>query len=214
MDEALICQLQASDQWALYQAKGIKSGVLRASRNCLPPSGKPAPASDKSVEKYAEEQKEIQVEAKKLEEERTVHLEHHEKLATAVTMFQICIAVSAISVLTGRRTFWFVSLAAGAGGGVSTWPADCSSVDPRAAMSHLPGLDDDADVDPSPRERPPRLYPDLWPSPAYRVRQFARSLPPARREEVARRPRFWSMPHLRLVPADPVARVDLQSCST
>ena len=31
-------------------------------------------------------------------------------------MFQICIAVSAISVLTGKRTFWWVSLLFGAVG--------------------------------------------------------------------------------------------------
>lgn len=116
VDEALISQLRASDSWALYQAKGIKAGVLKSEQELFAALGKPAPPTDKSVEKYTEEQKDIQSEAKKLEQERTVHLEHHEKLATAVTMFQICIAISAISVLTGRRTFWFVSLLAGAAG--------------------------------------------------------------------------------------------------
>ena len=115
-DQALICQLQASDKWSQYQAKGIKSGVLDTKLQTLAALGKPAPPSDKSVEKYADEQKEIDAEARKLEHERDENLEHHEKLATAVTMFQICIAVSAISVLTGRRTFWFVSLAAGLAG--------------------------------------------------------------------------------------------------
>ena len=116
VNEALIAQLQASDQWALYQAKGIKSGVLSDKLEVLAALGKPAPPGDKSPEKYAEEQKEIQNEAKKLETERAEHLEHHVKLATAVTMFQICIAVSAISVLTGRRPFWWVSLLFGAVG--------------------------------------------------------------------------------------------------
>ncbi len=81
-------------------------------------------------------------------------------------------------------------------------------------MDSLPGLDDEAELEPWQRERPPRLYPDLWPSAAHRIRQFARTLPPARRAEVARRPRFYTMPHLRPVPTDPAARVDLQSCST
>ena len=114
VNEALINQLQASDQWALYQAKGIKSGVLSEKLEILAALGKPVPPSDKSPEKYAEEQKEIQDEASKLEKERAEHLEHHVKLATAVTMFQICIAISAISVLTGRRAFWWVSLVFGA----------------------------------------------------------------------------------------------------
>jgi len=116
VDEALISQLRASDSWALYQAKGIKSGVLKSEIEVLAALGHSAPPGDKSVEKYAAEQKDIQNEANKLEKERTEHLEHHEKLATAVTMFQICIAISAISVLTQRRTFWFVSLLAGAAG--------------------------------------------------------------------------------------------------
>ncbi len=113
VNEALISQLQASDQWALYQAKGIKAGVLSDKLEVLAALGKPAPPGDKSPEKYAGEQTEIQDEARKLETERAEHLAHHVKLATAVTMFQICIAVSAISVLTGRRAFWWVSLVFG-----------------------------------------------------------------------------------------------------
>ena len=116
VNEALISQLQASDKWAYYQAKGIKSGVLSDKLEILAALGKPAPPSDKSPDKYAKEQEDIKTEATALEKERVEHLEHHVKLATAVTMFQICIAVSAISVLTGRRTFWFVSLVAGAAG--------------------------------------------------------------------------------------------------
>ena len=116
VNEALISQLRASDQWAYYQAKGIKAGVLSDKLEVLAALGKPAPAGEKSPEKYAKEQEEIQDEAKALEHERVEHLEHHEKLATAVTMFQICIAISAISVLTGRRVLWWVSLLAGAAG--------------------------------------------------------------------------------------------------
>ena len=114
VNEALIAQLEASDQWALYQAKGIKAGVLSDKLEVLAALGKPAPPSDKSPEKYSKEQEEIKHKADDLEKERGQHLEHHVKLATAVTMFQICIAVSAISVLTGRRAFWFVSLLFGA----------------------------------------------------------------------------------------------------
>ncbi len=116
VNEALISQLRASDQWALYQAKGIKAGVLKSEQEIFAGLGKPAPSSDKSVEKYNDEQKDIQKEALALEHERVEHLEHHEKLATAVTMFQICIAISAISVLTGRRALWWASLVAGAAG--------------------------------------------------------------------------------------------------
>ena len=119
INEALISQLHASDNWSYYQAKGIKGNILASRLELLAALGKPASAAEnnaeaKSVEKYAKEQDEIKAEATKLEKDRNDHLEHHEKLATAVTMFQICIAVSAISVLTGRRPFWWVSLVFGA----------------------------------------------------------------------------------------------------
>ncbi len=116
VNEALISQLQASDLWAQYQAKGIKAGVLSDKLEVLAALGKPASPNDKSPEKYAAEQKQIEEKAHELETEGREHLAHHVKLATAVTMFQICIAVSAISVLTGRRAFWFVSLLFGIAG--------------------------------------------------------------------------------------------------
>ncbi len=117
INEALISQLQASDQWALYQAKGIKSGVLNSKIDLLKAIGK-EPA-EKDVEKaadYIKEQKEIQDKATDFEHERTHHIEHHEGLARSVTMFQVCIAIAAVSVLTNRKWFWWISLAFGAAG--------------------------------------------------------------------------------------------------
>jgi len=35
----------------------------------------------------------------------------HQKLASSVTMFQIAISLGAISVLIGRRKFWYASVA-------------------------------------------------------------------------------------------------------
>lgn len=114
INEALIAQLQASDQWSYYQAKGIKANLLSTRNEMILALGKTPVDTGKSVEKYAKEQEEAKTEAEKLEKECTHHLAHHVKLATAVTMYQICIAISAISVLTGRRWFWWLSLVAGA----------------------------------------------------------------------------------------------------
>jgi hypothetical protein len=117
VNEALICQLQASDQWSYYQAKGIKAGILASRIELLEALGKPAGDQNaKALDRYAAEQEKIKKEAEALEEERAAHLRHHVTLATSVTMFQVCIAVAAISVLTGRRAFWWVSLAFGAAG--------------------------------------------------------------------------------------------------
>ncbi len=116
--------LKASDQWTYFQAKGIKSAVLASRIELLKTLDKtPSEAELAKLKSYDADQKEITEAAKKfqahadeLKEEGKVHLEHHEKLATSVTMFQICIAISAISALTQRRAFWFVSLLFGAVG--------------------------------------------------------------------------------------------------
>ena len=44
------------------------------------------------------------------------HLQRHVVFARGVTLFQIAIAVGAISALTNRRAFWFVSLVFGLAG--------------------------------------------------------------------------------------------------
>ncbi len=111
VNEALISQLQASDKWAYYQAKGIKLGILSSKMEVLKALGKPVAAEDQSgMDKYVSQQDEIKKEATELEAERAAHLQRHVTLATAVTMFQVSIAVAAISVLTARRMFWWVSL--------------------------------------------------------------------------------------------------------
>lgn len=118
VNEAMICQLQASDNWSHYQAKSIKQNLLETRLELLNALGKPPAAAEggdeaKSPARYAKEQKELMAEGTKLQHEGSEHLERHKKLATAVTMFQICIAISAISVLTGRRAFWWISLVFG-----------------------------------------------------------------------------------------------------
>jgi hypothetical protein len=100
-DEAVIEQIRASDQWAFYQAKGIKDEILSLSTN---------PDKATRSEKYKSEQAEIQKKARESEELSHIHLEHHSVLARAVTMFQIAIAISAIAILTRKRMLWFVSL--------------------------------------------------------------------------------------------------------
>jgi hypothetical protein len=110
-NEALIEQIHSSDQWSYYQAKGIKSAVLNSKNQMLEQLGKKVNESDLlKVEEYKKEQEEISVEAKQLGKNSTLHLKTHETFATAVTFFQISIAISAISILIRRRRFWLLSL--------------------------------------------------------------------------------------------------------
>ena len=70
------------------------------------------------AEKYTEEQGEIQKEAQAKEREAKSNFHQHEVFARAVTMFQIAIAVAAISALTKRRKYWVLSMILGLAGTV------------------------------------------------------------------------------------------------
>ena len=62
---------------------------------------------------YERDKEQIQKKAEDFEKDAQNHLQTHEALASSVTMFQIAIAVGAISVLIRRRSFWLGSLVVG-----------------------------------------------------------------------------------------------------
>jgi Domain of unknown function (DUF4337) len=110
-NEAMMSQIQASDQWSYYQAKSIKAAVLDAKISLA----NAADEKDRAkAAKYEEEQAEIKSEAERKEIEAKTNFHKHEVLARGVTMFQIAIAIAAISALTKKRRFWIVSLLFGA----------------------------------------------------------------------------------------------------
>lgn len=113
-NEAMMSQIEASDQWSYYQAKSVKAAVLDAKMTL---TGAAPNEEDKSkAERYQEEMKEIQTEAKTKANEAKANFHRHEIFAGSVTMFQIAIAIAAISALTAKRRFWLVSLLFGVAG--------------------------------------------------------------------------------------------------
>ena len=112
-NEAMMSQIESSDQWAYYQAKGIKAAVLDAKMSL---SGNVSEEDKTKAERYQEEQKEIQEKANEKEHEAKSNFHQHEIFARGVTMFQIAIAIAAISALTRKRRFWIVSLLFGIAG--------------------------------------------------------------------------------------------------
>jgi hypothetical protein len=122
--DATRIQSQASDQWAYYQAKGIKGAVARASAITWKAAGRAVPAElEETASRYDAEQKEIQAKAKELETERDakeheagVLLEKHHHYAAAVALFQVAIALGAVAALTRVKLVWYGSLVLGAAG--------------------------------------------------------------------------------------------------
>ena len=117
INEALIAQLEASDKWSEYQTNSIKSAVLSGKIEMVRAFGKDInPADNEKVAKYEDAKKHLDPEAREFQKKRDEHIEHHEGLAKSVTMFQVCIAIAAVAVLTNRRWFWWISLLSGVAG--------------------------------------------------------------------------------------------------
>jgi hypothetical protein len=110
-NEAMINQIEASDQWSYYQAKSIKAAVLDAKTAF---TGAPDAADQSKGARYEKEQEEIKSEAEQKQAAAKSFFHKHVVFARGVTMFQIAIAIAAISALTKKRSFWVVSLVFGA----------------------------------------------------------------------------------------------------
>jgi hypothetical protein len=121
-NEAMIEQIQASDQWAFYQAKGIKSAVLESKMELLNQMGKEADVKDsKNAERYKDEQKDIKKDATEKQENSARYLVQHNALAKGVSLFQIAIAICAISALTRKKWLWYGSMVLGIAGIILVW---------------------------------------------------------------------------------------------
>jgi hypothetical protein len=124
--EATRLQAEASDQWAAYQAKGIKSAIQQASQNFWTSSGKSPPARlGQEEQRYTREQAEIERVAREKEHERDRKsaeadrlLHQHHRFADSVALFQVAIALGAVAALTRMRLVWFGSLLVGLVGAV------------------------------------------------------------------------------------------------
>lgn len=123
-NEATRLQAEASDQWAYYQAKGIKSAVQDAIASSWTASGRAVPPPVVAAkQKYEREQQSIQEKARELERERdrksseADHLLHrHHSFAASVALFQVAIALGAVAALTRVRLMWLASIVVGVAG--------------------------------------------------------------------------------------------------
>jgi Flp pilus assembly protein TadB len=112
--EAMMEQVQSSDQWNYYQAKGIKAAVLEERLENLQINGRdPTDAQQKKLAEYKHQQEQIKEAADEMQRSSRFHDHLHLVFAGGVTLFQVAIAVAAISALTRRPAFWYVGIAIG-----------------------------------------------------------------------------------------------------
>ena len=125
-NEAILKKAEASDQWAYYQAKGIKEVIVS---NTAGASDTERTRLAAEARRYADEKSEIQKRAQEFDHEAQAAdaasaraFEPHHRLAQALALVQVAIALAAMTVLTRQR--WLLGLSAlCAAGGVAFWIA-------------------------------------------------------------------------------------------
>lgn len=119
LNEATFNQAEASDQWAFYQAKGIKQSLYELERERLAASD--AKGLTARVDRYEKEKQAIAAAAKALEAKRdlaraaaTLAASGGREMGLATSVFQIAIALGGITLVVKKRWLWYASLLTGA----------------------------------------------------------------------------------------------------
>ena len=122
--EEVVLQNKVTDQWSYYQAKNIRrhnddliaglAGVVATSD---------AEAAHKfqekiraEAERYSEEQKELQSKARELEQEFDLTHRKTDRFDLGEVFLEIALVITSITLLSGRRIFWYAGLLFGAAG--------------------------------------------------------------------------------------------------
>jgi hypothetical protein len=124
--EELLLQTQATDQWALYQARNIRLHEMQAVADML---GTFAPVDKekaaalrdkylKEVERYNHEREETSDKAKDLEKERTVISRRADRFDGGEVFLEIGLIITSFTLLTKKKLFWYSGIVLGIVGSV------------------------------------------------------------------------------------------------
>jgi hypothetical protein len=122
--EEIILQTRSTDQWAYYQAKEIRRRSYEMfldelSVFTLQNADEAAKLKDKyekEVERYKGEQKDIETEARKNENEVMVQNNRADRFDLGEVMLEAALVICSITLLTRRRIYWAIGMLLGLGG--------------------------------------------------------------------------------------------------
>jgi hypothetical protein len=113
--EELLLQTRATDQWSYYQAKNMRRNNLAALDDVLTAleSGKAEDAEKvhkhfhDEIDKYRDQQKDIQDEARGLEAEVQRASRRADRFDLGEVFLEIALVVASITLLTDKRAYWY-----------------------------------------------------------------------------------------------------------
>ncbi len=116
--EEVVLQAKASDQWAYYQAKNVRRHIdeFYIDLTSVQPTTD-APALAKLREKYSgeasrykDEQKGIEDKAHEMENEVSTERNRADRYDLAEVFLEVGLVITSITLLSGRRLFWYLGL--------------------------------------------------------------------------------------------------------
>ena len=119
--EEILLQSKASDQWAYYQAKNIRrhTDEIFSDLTAITTSSDPGAVGrlrekyKTEADRYKDEQTDIQAEAKNLENEVMVARRRADRYDLGEVFLEIALVITSITLLSGRRMFWYLGLILG-----------------------------------------------------------------------------------------------------
>ena len=122
--EEIILQNQVTDQWAYYQAKNIRrhTDELFADLTTVITTkdeegmGKLREKYSAEAERYRDEQKELDAKAHDLEQEKERARRKADRFDLGEVFLEIALVITSITLLSGRRFFWYLGLLLAVGG--------------------------------------------------------------------------------------------------
>ena len=126
--EEAVLQGKSTDQWGYYQAKNIRRHqdelfIDLTSVTATTDAAALAKLRDKysqEAARYKDEQKEIEDKARELENEVATAGHHADRFDLAEVFLEIGLVITSITLLSGRRMFWYIGMLLGVVGIVVT----------------------------------------------------------------------------------------------
>ena len=131
VNQAILDQTRATDQWAYYQAKSTKGHVYLVGGEIIKALSASQSTANEShasslrhfqeeTERFDREKEEVKKEAEHLEAESQHEFHKHHQYALGIACFQVGIVLASVSILVRLRAIYYLSLLAGAAGLVWT----------------------------------------------------------------------------------------------
>jgi len=116
-----VLQGQANDQWGYYQGKDVRLHADKqfAALAAFVVATDPAKAeqarkaNEAEIEEYGKQTKEIQSEARKLEQEMRFEAKRADRFDLGEVFLEIALVITSITLLSGNRLFWYCGIVFG-----------------------------------------------------------------------------------------------------